>query len=411
MTVRKERIQADFNAIARCGALEGGGVTRLAFTDADQEARRCLAGAMEDAGLEVQVDALGNMRGRRAGSEDLSPVMVGSHLDTVPEGGHYDGVIGVLAALEVVRALNDAGIVTRRPVEVVNFSAEESSRFGVATLGSKAMTGKLAGEALQNLKDADGISLRSALEKAGFEPERLESARLAPGQAHAFVEMHIEQGPVLESEGAPVGLVTAIAAPTRFRVTIAGRADHSGTTPMGMRRDALAGAAEIVLGVERIAAGKAEGRTVGTVGALRVEPGVMNVVPARVELGIDLRDIDGPRKRRTAEQVQAMMREVADRRGLEVDWEVLCDDAPVPLSERIVSVLEEAAAAAGVQARKMPSGAGHDAMNLAAITEAGMIFVPSVGGISHNVAEKSRMDDIAAGTEVLLRAVTVLAGE
>jgi len=366
---------------------------------------------MEEAGLQATVDALGNMRGRRDGREDLAPVMIGSHLDTVPEGGHFDGVAGLLAALEVVRALNDRKTVTRRPLEIVNFSAEESSRFGVATLGSKAMTGKLAEEDLDSVADSQGRSLRQVLLGAGLNPDNLKEARLRPGDVHAFLELHIEQGPILEDADCPLGIVTAIAAPTRFRVFVAGRADHSGTTPMGMRRDALAGASELVLGVERIAAREPGGGTVATVGWLRVAPGVMNVVPAGAELGIDIRDIDQGRKQRTAEKIVRLMKMIAERRSLEIRYETMADDTPTRLPGRIVDILEKAAGELHIACRQVASGAGHDAMNMAAITEAGLIFVPSIGGISHNVAEKSRMEDICRGAEVLLKSALILGEE
>lgn len=411
MRIRQERIKTDFARIAACGRLENGGVTRLAFSAADLQARQYLHQAMLAADLRVSVDAAGNMRGRRDGLSDLSPVMLGSHLDTVPNGGHYDGVIGVLAALEVIRALDDEGVATRRPIEVVNFSAEESSRFGVATLGSKALVGALGPDDFGRLTDQDGVSVRQALADAGYGREASASPQLAVGDVHAFLELHIEQGPVLEQARCPVGIVTAIAAPTRFRVTVTGRADHSGTTPMALRRDALAGAGEIVLGVERIASHEAGSSTVGTVGYLWVQPGAMNVVPERVELGIDLRDIDSAAKRNAVRQVTELMDAVAARRGLQIDYEKLCDDEPVQLSQKVTERLEQIAAAADIPVMKLHSGAGHDAMNLARITNVGMIFVPSVAGISHNIAEKSRMEDICRGAELLLRATVDLADE
>jgi N-carbamoyl-L-amino-acid hydrolase len=317
----------------------------------------------------------------------------------------------VLAALETVRVLNDQGLATRRPIEVINFSAEESSRFGVATLGSKAMIGAINPEDLDRLVDEDGISLRQALLDAGCVAGDMESVRAARGDVYAFLELHIEQGPVLERERLPVGIVTAIAAPTRLKVVVTGRADHSGTTPMNTRKDALACASEVVLGVERIAGREAGENTVGTVGYLRVAPGVMNVVPERVEMGIDLRDIGREDKKEAASKIIDLMTEVAERRKLVIEWETLSDEDPVPLSDRLIDILARTAEDAGMPYLKIPSGAGHDAMNLAKITDAGMIFIPSLGGISHNVAEKSRFEDICRGTELLVRAVFALAQE
>lgn len=411
MKCRKKRLENDFSALGRIGLLENGGYTRLAFSDEDMEARRWLKQAMEDAGLDVSIDPFGNMRGRREGMEDLPAVMIGSHIDTVPEGGNYDGVVGVLAGLEVVRALNDAGVTTRRPVEVVNFSAEESSRFGMATMGSKAMAGKIELATLKSLTDKDGISLYEALKECGYDADDIASTRIDHAGIHAFLELHVEQGPVLEDSDCSLGIVSAIAAPTRFKVCIEGRADHSGNTPMHMRKDALAGASELVLGVERITASEAGPATVGTVGYQFVTPGAMNVVPGKVELGIDLRDVVMFDKNGAVEKVIALMKDIGERRNLTITWEQLSNDEPVNLSERIIDLLRETAAEIGQATVLMPSGAGHDAMNMAPLTATGMIFIPSIGGISHNISEESRMDDICTGAELLLQTVVKLADE
>ncbi|MCP4685426.1 MAG: M20 family metallo-hydrolase, partial [bacterium] len=234
---------------------------------------------------------VGNIRGKRKGTTDLPPVVMGSHLDTVPCGGHYDGTIGILGGLAVIRKMNERQIKTHRPVEVMNFSCEESSRFRVGTLGSKIMAGRFPLSRLRETRDADGISLHKALTLSGYAPETLETAMLSPDDLYAFIELHIEQGPVLESENNPVGIVTDIAAPTRFKVVIQGLSAHSGSTPMSLRKDALTGACELILGVENIATNKAGPHTVGTVGFALIEPGAMNVIPGRVEIGIDIRDI------------------------------------------------------------------------------------------------------------------------
>jgi N-carbamoyl-L-amino-acid hydrolase len=366
---------------------------------------------MEAAGLEVSIDAFGNMRGRRAGTEDLPAVMIGSHLDTVPEGGNYDGVVGVLAGLEVVRMMNDCGLETKRPLEIINFSAEESSRFGMATMGSKALAGKLDVDTLKRLIDKDGVSLYETLKSCGYAADEIASARIEPGSIHAFLEMHIEQGPVLENSNCPLGIVSAIAAPTRFKVTVEGRADHSGNTPMTMRRDALAGASELVLGVERITGSESGEKTVGTVGYQYVTPGAMNVVPGKVELGIDIRDVVMADKNKAVEAVIALMAEIAERRNLQIAWQQLSNDEPVTLSQRVIDLLRETAAENGLASMVMPSGAGHDAMNMAKLADTGMIFIPSIDGISHNIAEKSRIEDICTGTDLLAQTVVKLARE
>lgn len=410
MEINHERVMRDIAALAEFGALPGGGVSRLAFTAADVAARRYLHDAMVAAGLTVTVDAFGNMRGRRPGRRDLPPVVLGSHLDSVPEGGRFDGVVGVVGALEVLRVLQENGVATTRPLEVINFSCEESSRFGVGTLGSRVLTGHLSPADMHRYADRDGVTLYEAVRQAGYQPDHIAAARLVPGALHAFLELHIEQGPVLAAENCPIGIVTAIAAPTRFKVTVTGRADHSGNTPMGMRRDALAGASEIVLGVEQ-APRHAGGSAVATVGYVRVRPGAMNVVPGEAELGIDIRDIRQDGKQRVVAAVKELLDQVAARRNLDIHYDILVDETPVKLSKKVIAILEQAARDTGLAYRKMPSGAGHDAMNMAGITTAGMIFIPSLGGVSHNPAEDSRPADICTGIGLLLTAAIKLANE
>lgn len=411
MKCQQERLESDFSALAQYGALDNGGFTRLAFTAEDMAARQWLMKAMKSAGLSVSVDPFGNICGRREGQEDLPAIMIGSHIDTVPEGGNYDGVVGVLAGLEVLRTLNDLQLKTRRPIEVINLSAEESSRFGMATLGSKALAGKLDIDTLKRLVDREGVSLYAALKECGYAADEIASAAIDPKRLHAFIEVHIEQGPVLEAKDCPIGIVTSIAAPTRFKVMIEGRADHSGNTPMTMRQDALTAACELTLGVERIAAHEAGDSTVGTVGYMYISPGAMNVIPGQVELGIDIRDINMADKDKAVAAVVALMAEIAERRDVKISHQQLCNDEPVALSDKIITTLKEAADQTGLDSIMMPSGAGHDAMNMARLTDTGMIFIPSIDGVSHNIAERSKIEDIYAGTNVLLHATLKLAQE
>ncbi|MFZ5942922.1 MAG: M20 family metallo-hydrolase [Bacillota bacterium] len=411
MEIKKERLEHDLRQIANWGRLENGGVTRLAFTQEDLKAREYLVETMKSLGLEIHIDGFGNIRGRRRGKYDLPPVMMGSHLDTVPNGGNYDGVVGVIAGLEVIRVLNDNNVETQRPIDVVNFSCEESSRFRVSTIGSKVMVGKFTKEELHAAVDKDGVTLFEALKDSGYNPENLEKALIAPGDIYAFIELHIEQGPVLEEEGLQVGIVTAIAAPTRIKAVIEGRADHSGSTPMSLRRDALAGASELILGVERIAAQEAGKDTVGTVGFVYVEPGAMNVIPGRVELGIDIRDINGEDKKDAVSKVLNLIGEIQAKRELRINYEILADEMPVQLSGKIIDCLQRQAHDSQIRYKLMASGAGHDAMYMTNITHVGMIFVPSAGGVSHNIAEFTHLDDIVLGTNLLLKAVIELSQE
>jgi len=407
----EKRLLNDFHCIAEFGRLENGGVTRLAFSNEDLRARNYLIQAMKDAHLKVSIDALGNIRGKRPGKFDLPPVLIGSHLDTIPNGGHFDGVIGVLGALEVVRTMNDRNIITKRPVEVINFSCEESSRFMVGTVGSKGMIGKMTPGQLKKIKDKEGITLYQALEAAGYKPDEIALSPPLKNHIHGFIEMHIEQGPVLENLNCQVGIVTAIAAPTRFKVTIKGRADHSGSTPMDMRKDALTGASELILGVEKIATFQAGKNTVATVGFANISPGSMNVVPGRVELGIDLRDINKSDKDEAAKKIIALMDEIKKKRSLEIKYEILSNESPITLSNRIIDALEQEAENKKITYMKMTSGAGHDAMNMAQITDTGMIFIPSINGISHNIAEKSHFSNILTGCELLYATTLGLANQ
>lgn len=411
MRIKPERIKNDIKNIAKYGKLEGGGVSRLAFTSADFEAREYFEKSLQCLGMEVMVDAIGNMRARREGLIDTAPVMIGSHLDSVPYGGCYDGVVGVVAALEVVRVLDELGIKTKRPIDIINIAAEESSRFGASTLGSKAMAGHLTVEKMKAYKDKEGISLYDALQSCGLQPDALDSVKIKPGEIYAFIEMHIEQGRVLESKGIPLGIVTSIAAPTRIKVFVKGRADHSGATPMNIRSDALSAASEIILGVERIAISGAGEHTVGTVGYANAKPGVLNVIPGLVELGIDIRDIEMESKDMAVGKVIALMDEISYKRQIEIKYEILADEVPVTLSDKIISEIEKSIQDLGYQYLLMPSGAGHDSMYMAEVTNTGMIFVPSREGISHNIKEYTPIEDIAMGVETMLETVLKLANE
>ena len=302
-----DRIQSDLAALSRIGATREGGVTRLAWSEAERSAHRLAADWMRDAGLSVWVDPVGNSFGAREGADPgLPSIMVGSHLDTVNNGGNFDGTLGFVAGLEAVRTLNERKLQTRHPLVVAIFAGEEAARFADAVLGSKLATGLTERAELDRLVDAEGITMAEAMRQAGFDPDRMSEAKWEASRLAAYLELHVEQGEVLEKERKKIGIVTAIAAATRFRLLLTGSADHSGATPMDARRDALAAAAEIVLGVERIAAAEAGPNTVGTVGILKVRPGVMTIIPGHVEMGIDIRDTDAAAKRVAAEKVAAM---------------------------------------------------------------------------------------------------------
>lgn len=398
--IQKERLQKDFDAMAQLTGL-GEGINRLAFTDADWEGRQYIIDRMTDAGLDVELDGFGNVIGYKVGTNpDLPVVMVGSHTDSVPNGGDYDGVAGVLSAIEVVRSIIDDGFEHDHTIAVVDFMCEESSRFGAATLGSKAMRGKLTLNDLHRLVDKQGISLYDALKERKLHPDDIES--MAYNQpVKAFIEMHIEQGKVLEHEQKQIGIVSGIAAPERFYVTICGNADHSGATPMNLRHDALCGASKIILGIEEVTSMQEEPPVVGTVGIAEVVPGAMNVIPGSVKLGVDIRSISKVARDSVVFLIKELIDVIAEKRGLSYTIEPIAQDHPVAMHPAMIREIEEAVKSVGIDYMTMPSGAGHDAMHWTEVAPTGMIFIPCRDGISHNPAEFAAMNDIVVGAEVL----------
>lgn len=410
LRVKPERLREQLRAYARIGYAVDGGMRRLAFSRAEHRARQLLWHQLATIGLEQRIDAIGNVYGRLRGADaEAPPVLVGSHLDTVPGGGRFDGAVGVVAALEIAAVLREANWLLRRSYEVVSFAGEESSRFGRGTLGSGVVAGVWDARDVVELRDAQGISLGQELRRAGLDPARAHEARRAPGTVAAFLELHIEQGRVLEESGARLGIVEAIAAPTRFLLTLAGRADHSGATPMGLRQDALAGAAEVILAVERNAT--AVPGVVGTVGTLRLEPGAINVVPGRAQLGIDLRGAVSGDKARVIAALRRDIDEIVRARGLRSELTVTSDEEPVTLDPALVAMLEARCSASGVPARRLVSGSGHDAMQMARLGPSAMLMLPSRAGVSHNPLEWTDLDDIVRGTQVLLDLVLEFTGD
>jgi ureidoglycolate amidohydrolase len=378
-----------------------GGITREVYTPTYAAALERVAGWMREAGLDVRLDAVGNLFGRWEGGEPDAPlVLTGSHVDTTLNAGRYDGVLGVLGAIEAVHLLRDAGTAPRRSIELVSWAGEEP-RFGTGCVGSRAAAGQLARADLDRLRDRDGTSMAAALREAGFDPDRLPEAEIDPAGVYALVELHIEQGAVLEDGGEPIGVVTAIAAPHDFRLTLRGAATHAGATPMRLRRDALAGAAEAIGAVERIARESPSGTTVGTVGVLRVRPGAINVVPGEAELDVDVRDSDLAARTHVVDAVLVAAREIATRRGLALDVQPIVEDIPVACEQGVVEAAEAAARELGLPFRRMTSGAYHDAMIMGARVPIGMIFVPSAGGISHHPDEYTTPEELENGVRVL----------
>jgi N-carbamoyl-L-amino-acid hydrolase len=397
LPVRADRLLADIEALAAVGDTGDGGNARLALTDDDAGGRELVVGWMRELGLDVRVDRIGNVVATRAGTEPwLAPVMTGSHIDTVRTGGRYDGTLGVLAGLEVARALDDAGVVTRRPFSVAFFTNEEGSRFAPDMLGSLAYVGGIALEDALTIEGIDGAVLGDELERIGWAGE----APVPGPPPHAFVELHIEQGPVLEEAGLVIGAVTGVQGISWEELTLTGQPNHAGTTPMRLRHDPALVAAEVATFVRRLAV-ELGGDQVGTVGRLVLHPDLVNVVAARATMTVDLRNTDDRVLRDAEGRVAAFTDAAAAAEGVTVARRSLARFAPVDFDPAVVAMVERAATEHGYPSRRMPSGAGHDAQMLARACPTGMVFVPSRAGVSHNPAEYTQPEHLAAGVTVL----------
>jgi ureidoglycolate amidohydrolase len=396
-------------ALADISEAEPPVVTRVLFSEADLRARAYVKELCHAAGLTVREDAVGNTFIRWEGFESgLAPVATGSHIDAIPNAGAYDGSVGVLGGLEAIRALQRAGFQPRRSIELVIFTAEEPTRFGIGCLGSRLMGGVLTPEHALKLRDKEGRSLEELRSAAGFAGE-LNSVILAPGHFHAFVELHIEQGPLLEREGIDLGIVTHIAAPASLKILIDGEGGHAGAMLMPDRHDALTAAAELILDLE--VAAKATGviDTVGTVGVCEVFPGAVNSVPSRVRLETDIRDTDRARRDGVLAKLKSAAAEVAARRGVQISFETVNADPPATCDAAVLQAVEEAVSASGRSSRRMVSRAYHDSLFVARFAPVAMIFTPCRGGVSHRPDEYASPEWIAGGVEVLARALARLA--
>ena len=394
-----QRVLEHIDALARCSA-EDGALTRVFLSPQHEAANRLVDGWMQAAGLHTHRDAIGNIVGRYEGSQPGLPcLMLGSHLDTVRNAGKFDGMLGVVTAIECVAALHRAGVRLPFAIEVIGFADEEGVRFQSTLLGSRAVAGTFDTAVLAAV-DAEGISMADALRAFGLDPARIGDAARKRDEVLAYVELHIEQGPVLEREGLPVGIVTAINGAARYTVEINGEAGHAGTVPMHGRRDALAGAAEAVLAVERIC-GDRPG-VVGTVGRLSALPGALNVIPGVARFTIDVRAPDDAEREAAEQAIEQAIEGICAHRGLRAGVERLHASRATPCAPWLMAQLEAAVTARGLAVRRLASGAGHDAMAMRDLTDVAMLFIPCAGGISHNPRETAGADDIAAGGEVLL---------
>jgi N-carbamoyl-L-amino-acid hydrolase len=403
--VQPDRLLADLEALAEVGDTGDGGNCRLALTDEDAGGRELVVGWMRSLGLDVRVDRIGNVVATRTGLDPgLAPVMTGSHIDTVRTGGRYDGTLGVLAGLEVVRALDDAGVRTRRPLAVAFFTDEEGSRFAPDMLGSLVYAGGMPLEDALDIVAIDGAVLGDELERIGWAGDAA-----VPGPApHAYVELHIEQGPLLEEQGITIGAVTGVQGISWQELVVTGQANHAGTTPMRLRHDAGYVAGSVVTFARELASSLG-GHQVATVGRLCLHPDLVNVVAARATLTVDLRNTDATVLAEAESRLRSHAEAVASAEGVTLAWRRLAQFDPVAFDPSVVDLVEATARRLDLSVMRLPSGAGHDAQMLARVCPTGMVFVPSRAGISHNPAEYTSPDDLAAGAQVLAEVLVELA--
>ena len=399
--VNGTRLWQSLMDLARLGATAKGGVCRLALTDLDRQARDLFVQGCKAAGCSVSVDAIGNIFARRAGrNPTLAPVMTGSHIDTQPTGGKFDGCYGVMAGLEVIRTLNDLGIETEAPIEVVVWTNEEGSRFPPCMMGSGVFAGQFDLQDTLDKLDDQGLSVGAELQRIGYAGSRA----VLGHPVGAYFEAHIEQGPVLEDQATTIGVVMGCLGQKWFDLTLSGVEAHAGPTPMHLRKDALVGAAEVVSAVNRVAH-QQQPHACGTVGCLSLHPGSRNVIPGQVHMTIDLRHLHADKLQAMVDEVRSVIEASAARHGLTFELTPTADFPPLDFNPSCVNAVRDAAQVLGLSHMDIVSGAGHDAIFVAQLGPAGMIFVPCEGGISHNEIENAAPDDLAAGCAVLLRAM------
>jgi N-carbamoyl-L-amino-acid hydrolase len=409
LEVRKDRIVHELETLSTFSDTQPPAITRVVFSEPDQRARMWFKGLCAAAGLNVREDAVGNTFARWEGSSpELPAVGSGSHIDAIPHSGRYDGTVGVLGALEAIRALQRAGMKPRRSIELLLFTSEEPTRFGIGCLGSRLLSGTLDPARAATFRDREGVSLDQLRAAAGFSGT-LESVALPRAYYHAFVELHIEQGPLLERGGIPLGIVRAIAAPATLRFEFEGEGGHAGAVLMPDRRDAFLAAAEVALAVEAAARGTGAIDTVGTVGLCEIFPGVVNGVPSRARLLADIRDIDLARRDQVLAEVQTRAEAIAAARRVGLRAETLNADAPAETGALVLDALRTAAGEAGLPYQIMVSRAYHDTLFMARVAPAGMLFIPCRGGVSHRPDEYASPEDMARGVQVLAAALAHLA--
>ena len=410
LTIDRDRLLSEIDTLASFSDAEAPAVTRIVFTPADLQARAWMKARCEEAGLTVRQDAVGNIFARWNGSEPAAPVVgTGSHIDAIPNAGKYDGVVGVLGGLEAIRALRQSGFRPKHSVELLIFTSEEPTRFGIGCLGSRLLSGTLSPEAARKLTDNDGATLDEVRHRAGFGGE-LERVKLPIGYYQAFIELHIEQGPLLERRQIPLGIVAKIAAPASLRVLIEGSGGHAGGVLMPDRRDALCAAAELILAIESAARSSGAVDTVATVGMCEVFPGAVNSIPSRVRLSVDIRDTDLQRRDVVIRTFEATSKAVSAKRQVSIQIELLNADAPADCAPAIIEAISQSCREHELNFLPMVSRAYHDSLFVARIAPVAMLFIPCRNGYSHRPDEYSHPDDIARGTLVLAETLAALSG-
>jgi allantoate deiminase len=409
MLTDKERIKRDIEELSRFNATPGEGLSRFSFSKEDRTAREYIKEKMRESKLEIYEDAAGTIIGRRAGIEDNLPViMVGSHFDSVKNGGNFDGPAGVITGLEIARVLNDRKLKTKYPLEFIAMIEEEGARFGSGLFGSRSMVGKVTRDDLNNYRDENGITIAEAMQEFDFNPDNIKQAKRDPKTIKAFFELHIEQGPVLESENKDIGIVDAIVGIDQYNVEITGISGHAGTTPMNMRKDALVLSSDIIKQINYMAKKAGEG-TVATVGNLKVYPGGANIIPKKVWFSIDVRSRNKTNIKNIAEEIEKSLVQECRKQNMTYNMEKKLSVNPVMLSREISEILEKSCKKLGFSYKRMVSGAGHDAMVLAEITNVGLVFVPSKDGKSHCPEEWTDYEQLQKGIELVLEAVLDIA--
>ena len=405
-----ERLNSEIQALGQISEAEPPVVTRIVFAPADLRARAWVISKCKEAGLDVRQDAVGNTFARWNGSDANAPAVgTGSHIDAIPNAGKYDGVVGVLGGLEAIRALQRSGFQPKRSIELLIFTSEEPTRFGVGCLGSRLLSGALSAESAEKLRDSNNESLEKIRREAGFEG-RLQDVKLAAGYYHAFVELHIEQGPLLEREKIPLGIVERIAAPASARVVLEGAGGHAGGVLMPDRKDALCAAAELVLEVERAARSTGAMDTVATVGICEVFPGAVNSIPSRVRLSLDVRDTDLARRDGVMDEIARATEAISKKRQVAVQTELLNSDAPADCATQVVEALTDTCHKRKLNFLPMVSRAYHDSLFISRIAPTGMFFIPCRKGYSHRPDEYASPEDIARGALILAETLAKLAG-